>query len=58
MRAQVKRGLHKTKLKPIIENAMAHETELLYVVTLLIFIVVCDLIITWMDSRRKGNPRN
>ena len=37
---------------------MAHETELLYVVTLLIFIVVCDLIITWMDSRREGNPRN
>jgi hypothetical protein len=47
------------KPKPVrfIENSMSHETELLYVVTLLIFIVVCDLIMTWTDSRRKGNSR-
>jgi hypothetical protein len=36
---------------------MAHETELLYVVTLLILILVCNLIMTWTDSRRKGNSR-
>ena len=37
---------------------MTHETELLYVVTLLIFILAVDLIMSWTDSRRKGNSRN
>jgi hypothetical protein len=37
---------------------MAHETELLYVVTLVILIMVCDLILNWTDSRRKGNSLN
>jgi len=36
---------------------MAHETELLYVVTLLIFLLVGDLIMSWTASRRKGNSR-
>ena len=33
---------------------MAHETELLYVVTLVIFTLVCDLIMNCTDSGRKG----
>ena len=33
---------------------MAHETELLYVVTLVILILVCDLIINWTDSRGRA----
>jgi hypothetical protein len=36
---------------------MAHETELLYVVTLLTLILLCNLIMTWTDFRRKGNSR-
>ena len=36
---------------------MAHETELLYVVTLLIFLLVGDLIMSWTASRRRGCSR-
>ena len=34
---------------------MANETELLYVVTLVIFILVCDLVMAWIGSRRNSN---
>lgn len=38
------------------ETYMAQETELLYVVILVISILVLHLIMTWTDSRRNGNP--
>jgi hypothetical protein len=34
---------------------MAQETELLYVVTVVVFILICDLIMDWIGSRRNGN---
>ena len=34
---------------------MAQETELLYVVTVVLFILICDLIMAWIGSRRNGN---
>ena len=34
---------------------MAQETELLYVVTVVVFILICDLIMSWFGSRRNGN---
>jgi hypothetical protein len=45
------------KSKPVrfIEDSMTHETELLYVVILVIFILVIDLIMSRTAARRKGN---
>jgi len=37
------------------EDSMAQETELLYVVTVVVFILICDLIMSWFGSRRNGN---
>ena len=37
------------------KSYMAQETELLYVVILVISILVLHLIMTWTDSRRNGN---
>ena len=37
------------------KDSMARETELLYVVALVILILVCHPIMTWTDSRRNRN---
>ena len=34
---------------------MAHETELLYIVIVVTFILICDLIMSWIGSGRNGN---
>jgi hypothetical protein len=36
------------------DDSMAQETELLYVVTVVIFILICDLIMAWSGSRRTA----
>ena len=37
------------------KNSMVQETELLYVVTVVVSILICDLIMDWIGSRRNCN---